>query len=136
MPKLTYLEAQPLGDGVYKMELGRDQIVELETGRVPHMGGLRRGDLTPKPIYAIFSSIMSGRMEGGVGNPFASHAASADICNVVRLGLEGGGMESDKAARLVQDYSPPNRPLNELWDIAAALVYAHLNGVDEEAADA
>lgn len=140
MAKLTYLPAQPIGDGVYELKLGSAQIFELETGRSSSRGGLRCVDVQPKPIYAIFSSIMSGRLEDGnggtVGNPFASQASSGDIRTVVRLGLEGGGMDSSEASRIVREFGPPNRPLSELWDIAAALVFAHLQGVEQDEGDA
>lgn len=136
MNKLTYLPAQPIGNGVYRMELGTMEIFELETGMVPG-GGPRQLGATPRPIHLILSSLMSGRIEDGeggtVGNPFASIASEGDIRNVVRLGLIGGGMDKDDAREIVNKFSPPHRPLSELHDIAAALVYAHIVGVDDVA---
>ncbi|MFP5434172.1 MAG: hypothetical protein ACLGIM_13810 [Alphaproteobacteria bacterium] len=136
MAKLTYLPAQPIGDGVYRLQLGRLEVFELETGMVAG-GGLRQIGVTPKPIHLIMSSIMSGRIEDGaagtVGNPFASVASESDILNVVHLGLVGGGMDRDDAWEIVSKFGPPNRPLSEMHDIAAALVYAHIVGVDNEA---
>ena len=66
MNKLTYLPAQPIGDGVYRLQLGRLEVFELETGMVAG-GGLRLIGVTPKPIHLIMSSIMSGRIEDGAG---------------------------------------------------------------------
>ncbi len=135
MSKLTYLPAQPFAGGVHRFELGAAQIIELETGRTMRTG-LRQVGVVPKPIYATFAGIMSGRLpdaDGGtIGNPFASQASAIDIQNVVRLGLEGGGMDAGEAARLVRENSPPHKPMSELWDIAAALVYAHIEGVEQD----
>ncbi|WP_313393567.1 GTA-gp10 family protein [Sphingobium yanoikuyae] len=133
MPKLTYLPAQPFADGIYRFELGRAELLELETGFNEER--LRMVGVTPRPIMETFSSIMAGRMptaDGGtVGNPFIARASTQDIANIVRLGLRGGGMDASEAAKLVEKHSPPHQPLSYLWDIAAALVYAYLVGIDE-----
>lgn len=97
----------------------------------------RDGD-HPKPIYETFAGLMSGRIETEgrtIGNAFQSGASMVDICNIIRLGLIGGGMSDAHAAKLVRENEPPHRPLNDLWEIAAALVYATLCGVEEAASD-
>ena len=142
MVKVMHLEAQPFGDSHYRMALGSDQIFELETG-MPVVGGLVAGGsprlfgVKPMPVFELFANIMSGRVEaeeGSIGNPFRSGASIANICNVVRLGLIGGGeCSAQEAQELIDEFSPPNRPLKELWDIAAAVLYAALVGIDENA---
>lgn len=151
MGKLTYLPAQPLAGGIYKMALGPAQLFELENGprtvwKPIGEGGaeveitpLRRDSGAPtRAIYEIFAGIMAGRMEVDgttVGNAFQAGASMSDIANIVRLGLIGGGMEASEAAALVAANGPPHAPLNDLWEIAAALVYAVLVGVEEPADD-
>lgn len=148
MHKLTHLPAQPFGDGIYKMALGDAQLYELEHGprtvRIPIGDRGAEVEVTPlrpnfgaptRAIYEIFAGIMSGRIEADgatIGNAFQSAASMTDIVTIVRLGLIGGGCSEAKAAKLVRDYGPPNRPLNELWEIAAALVYAALCGVETD----
>ncbi|EZP72348.1 hypothetical protein BV96_01781 [Sphingomonas paucimobilis] len=136
MSKVMHLEAQPFGDSHYRMAIGPDEIFELETGmsrngRLPELGQ------KPMPIFELFANIMSGRVEtedGSIGNPFRSGASQASICNVVRLGLIGGGeCTPPEASDLIKRFGPPNRPLKELWDIAAAVLYAALVGIDENA---
>ena len=138
-PKVTYLAAQPFAGGTYRMELGPDQIMEIETGMSrssDHMVTMQRYfGVKPMPIFELFSHIMSGRVEqgeGSIGNPFRSGASMALISNVVRLALIGGGECSPADARqLVADNAPPHCPLQELWNIAAAVMYATLVGIDE-----
>ncbi len=140
MAKITHLPAQPFGDGVYRMELGPDQLRELETGLKLEKCGTcmvaTKVNPHPKPIYETFAGLMSGRIETEgrtIGNAFQSGASMIDICNINRLGLIGGGMSDADAAKLVRENEPPHRPLNDLWEIAAALVYATLCGVEEDA---
>ena len=138
MRKATHPEQQ-FGDAVYRFELTPDQIFEIETG-MPMNGGLVAGGvprffgLKPMPIFELFSNIISGRVEaegGSLGNPFRSGASMANICNVVRLALIGGGCDPAKARELVEENAPPNRPLQELWDLASAILYVSLVGMDE-----
>lgn len=147
MTKLTHLPAQPFADGVYKMALGPAELYELEHGpravRIPIGDGGGTVEVTPmranfgapkRGVYEVFASIMSGRIEANgttIGNAFQSTASVDDITTIVRLGLIGGGMKADEARALVASNGPPHRPLNELWEIAAALVYAVLCGIDE-----
>lgn len=141
MSKVMHLEAQPFGNSKYRMALGPDQLFELETG-MSRTGGIIAGGMPrhfgvkPMPIFELFANIMSGRVEsddGSIGNPFRSGASEANICNVVRLGLIGGGECTAREARdLIDQFGPPHRPLMELWDIAAAVLYAALVGIDEK----
>lgn len=140
MAKITHLPAQPFGDGTYRMALGDAEIRELETGL--HLEN--RGTYSvatkvchnPRPIYETFAMIMSGRIESDgttVGNAFQSGASMGDIQRIIVLGLVGGGMDRDEAWELVRRNGPPHVPLNDQWEIAAALVYAVLCGIDETA---
>ena len=74
----------------------------------------------------------------GIGTPFqrlTAHAFKlADLAEVIRLGLIGGGTNPEEAARLVNSYAR-NRPVAEVLPLATAILAARWLGADEVQAD-
>lgn len=58
----------------------------------------------------------------------------ADLAEVIRLGLIGGGTSPEEAARLVNSYAR-NRPIAEVLPLATAILAARWLGADEVQAD-
>ena len=58
----------------------------------------------------------------------------ADLSEVIRLGLIGGGSNPEEAARLVNSYAR-NRPVAEVLPLATAILAARWLGTDEVQAD-
>lgn len=102
---------QAFGDGTYTFRLGLDEIEELE----------RKRDLS---VFQIVMRLAPERRE----------ARLADLSEVLRLGLIGGGMKPVEAMALVRRYVD-QRPLDESRDIAyavglAALMRVHSNELE------
>lgn len=141
-PKQTWI-LHPFGTGVYKFALGVPQCLELER---------KWGS-----IGKIAGDVMVGRIalgSGGDGNPFSPDAESSVgspfhsavsvpmLRDLLIQGLIGGnhgveeGVEATvnprRAKELVDTYGPPERPVEEAWNVAAALVYAVMMGVDPQ----
>lgn len=139
-PRQTWI-MHPFGTGVYKFALGIPQCLELEKG----------GD----GIGKIASDVMIGRIAvgtkadanpfspeatGSIGNPFHAAIGVPMLRAVLTQGLIGGnyGIEDGqevkvsprRAKELVDLYGPPARPIEEAWDVAAALMYAVMVGVE------
>lgn len=55
----------------------------------------------------------------------------ADLSEILRLGLIGGGTHPEEAARLVNTWAK-NRPLSETYPVALDVLDARWNGVDEK----
>ena len=74
----------------------------------------------------------------GIGTLFqrlTAHAFKlADLAEVIRLGLIGGGTDPEEAARLVNSYAR-NRPVAEVLPLATAILAARWLGADEVQAD-
>jgi hypothetical protein len=103
---------QAFGDGTYTFRLGLDEIEELE----------RKRDLS---VFQIVMRLAPERRE----------ARLADLSEVLRLGLIGGGMKPVEAMALVRRYVD-QRPLDESRDIAYAVALAglmrlHSNEIEE-----
>lgn len=58
----------------------------------------------------------------------------ADLSEVIRLGLIGGGASPEEAARLVNSYAR-NRPIAEVQPLATAILAARWLGANEVHAD-
>lgn len=58
----------------------------------------------------------------------------ADLSEVIRLGLIGGGANPEEAARLVSSYAR-NRPVAEVLPLATTILAARWLGADEVQAD-
>ncbi|KRW96257.1 gene transfer agent family protein [Paracoccus sp. MKU1] len=58
----------------------------------------------------------------------------ADLAEVIRLGLIGGGTRPEEADRLVSTYAR-NRPVAEVLPLATAILAARWLGADEVQAD-
>ena len=101
---------QPFGDGVYTFRLGLDEIEELERKR-------------DAGIFEIVERLRSRRCR------------LADIQEVLRIGLIGGGMKPVDVLALVKRYVD-QRPIDENRDIAyavglAGLMRLHSSEVEE-----
>jgi hypothetical protein len=99
------------GDGTYTFRLGLDEIEELE----------RKRDLS---IFTIMNRL----------RPEVREPRLADISEVIRLGLIGGGMKPIDALALTRRYVD-QRPIDENRDVALAIVLAGLSRLHTEAKD-
>lgn len=115
------------GDGEYRFRLGLKQIAELQTKCDAGIG-------------AIYSRLMRGRYRDGediVLNPMEAVWKVQDIYETIRLGLVGGGrglvngeavnVTPEKALALCRQYVE-DRPLLDIWKIAAAIMSACIIG--------
>ena len=99
-------------------------------------------------IGAVFARVLSGRYfpkeELSVppfGNPAEARFSVEDLLEIVRQGLIGGeyGYADDKrvemdaslANRLIANYLFPVRPIKHAWDLAAAIIMASYEGMDD-----
>lgn len=147
MAKLTHLPAQPFANGEYCFRIDRAAVLYLETGRaVNPLSPVHAPRHRPRPLFEIARDIMAARLptaDGTEGNPFASVAAESDIRAIIYSAIVCGNrgmigkkvveVDSEDALALLREYGPPNRPLIQLWDIAAAILYAYLVGVEADA---
>lgn len=102
MSRHAAIETQ-FGDGTYSFRLGLDEIEELE----------RKRDLS---IFTIMHRL----------RPEIREPRLADITEVIRLGLIGGGMAPVDALALTRRYVD-RRPIDENRDVALAIVIAALS---------
>lgn len=114
------------GDGTYRFALGLAQIHELQTKCKTGIG-------------AIYARVIQGRVEGdnSVGHPAYAAYHLDDLVETVRQGLIGGawgmvdGQEVKvgpmRANELVERYALA-MPLGELWNVAAAVLFAKIEG--------
>mgnify|MGYP002622131219 CR=1 FL=1 len=81
---------------------------------------------------------LEAKTETGIGTLFqrlTAHAFRlADLAEVIRLGLIGGGTSPEEADRLVSTYAR-NRPIAEVLPLATAILAARWLGADEVQAD-
>lgn len=98
------------GDGTYTFRLGLAEIEELEEKRDAALFALAR------------------RLD-----PSMREARLADVMEVIRLGLIGGGMKPVEAMVIVRRYVD-GRPLDESRDVAFAVVLAGLMRVHSDQA--
>jgi hypothetical protein len=117
-------------DGEYRFALGLEQINELQN---------KCGD----GIGAIYARVLQGRVNGDVGAGHPAYAAYnlADLDETIRQGLVGGRqgivdgkpvtVEPMRANQLVANYLPA-MPLAKRWDMAAAILFAKIEGFEPE----
>ncbi|UFM63831.1 gene transfer agent family protein [Paracoccus sp. MA] len=81
---------------------------------------------------------LEAKTETGIGvlyQRLLGHAFKlADLSEVIRLGLIGGGTNPEEADRLVSTYAR-NRPVAEVLPLATAILAARWLGADEVQAD-
>lgn len=118
-------------DGEYTFRLGLAQIHELQTKCGAGIG-------------AIYARVLQGRAQGDVlvGHPAFAAYEIVDLVETIRQGLIGGGegivsgqsvkVGALRANELVERYGPgaPGVPLKDMWDIAAAVLYAMIEGYE------
>lgn len=135
MPGQTHIDLA-FADGEYRFALGLEQINELQNAC---------GD----GIGAIYARVLQGRVASDVtvGHPGYAAYKLADLVETVRQGLIGGGqglvndqpikVEAMRANQLVANYLHA-MPLAKQWDLAAAILYAKVEGYEpavDEAGD-
>lgn len=116
-------------DGTYTFALPLLQIHELEQKRGIGIG-------------ALFARVLKGRYEidgQAIGLPQDSEFYAADLIETIRQGMVGGGrgvsdgaevqVTPALATRLITSYVM-NRPLVEVWQLAAAILGACIVGYD------
>lgn len=120
-------------DGSYSFKLGLAQIRELQ-------------EKTKTGIGALYARVLQGRMGEGLaeGHPMYAAFHIDDVRETVRQGLIGGGQgrvdEADvpvtslRATELVERYLDP-MPLIEQWNLAAAILFALVEGYSDEQSD-
>jgi Phage tail tube protein, GTA-gp10 len=113
-------------DGDYRFALGLEQIHELQTKCKVGIGGL-------------YARVVQGRMtdDNSVGHPAFAAYHIDDLVETVRQGLIGGGegivdgadvkVGTLRANDLVTNYLMA-MPLVEQWNLAAAILYAKVEG--------
>lgn len=133
MPAQTHIDLA-FADGEYRFALGLEQINELQNAC---------GD----GIGAIYARVLQGRVASDVtvGHPGYGAYKLADLVETVRQGLIGGGqglvneqpvkVEAMRANQLVANYLHA-MPLSKQWDLAAAILYAKVEGYEPAEADA
>ena len=121
------------GDGDYTFALPVTQLLELQR-------------LCGAGIFTIYGRVLKGRyiLEGGLkfGVPGECEAHALDVYETIRLGLIGGNsglvngqqvtVNANRARELVEIYAHPPVPLKEAWDVAAAILFAAIEGHGED----
>lgn len=117
-------------DGQYLFKLGLAQIRELQ-------------DKTDTGIGALYARILQGRLGDTLeeGHPAFAMYRVDDVRETVRQGLIGGGggrvdgadvpVTALRATELVERYLDP-LPLTEQWNLAAAILFALVEGYADE----
>jgi hypothetical protein len=90
------------GDAEHTFKLTDDMIAELE-----RLTGVGIGALYQRAVAMQFSA--------------------ADLTNIIRLGLIGGGMNPQQAKTLTDTYAV-NRPMSETFPVALDILDARWNG--------
>lgn len=115
-------------DGEYRFALGLAQINELQ-------------NVCGDGIGAIYARVLQGRVASDVTVGHSGYGAYklADLVETVRQGLVGGGqglvdgqvvkVEAMRANQLVANYLH-DMPLSKQWDLAAAILYAKVEGYE------
>jgi hypothetical protein len=121
-------------DGTYRFALGLEQIHELQTKCKAGIG-------------ALYARVLQGRMAEDINVAHPAYAAFhiTDLVETVRQGLIGGGQGTVdgqevkvgalRANELIDRYLMP-LPLMEQWNLAAAILYAKVEGYAPAVADA
>lgn len=121
-------------DGEYRFALGLAQINELQ-------------EKCGAGVGAIYARVLQGRVAGdlGVGHPGYAAYRAEDLRETIRQGLVGGGegmvdgsevkVSALRANALVERYVD-QMPLKEQWDLAAAILFAKIEGYQPAEDDA
>lgn len=124
----------PFADGTYRFALGLAQIHEIQTKRKAGIG-------------AIYARVLQGRMtdDPSIGHPAYGAYYAEDLYETIRQGLIGGGegtvdglpvpVTALRANELVERYALP-APLSEMWQLAAAILFAKIEGYAPAVEDA
>lgn len=123
-------------DGEYRFALGLAQIHELQTKCSAGIG-------------AIYARVLQGRVpDEDMGHPLYAAYHVGDLVETIRQGLIGGGegqvdgqtvkVTATRANELVERYGPGAEgvPLSEMWKLAAAILYAKIEGYEPAVAEA
>jgi hypothetical protein len=133
MPAQTHIDLE-FADGEYRFALGLEQIRELQNAC---------GD----GIGAIYARVLQGRVSADVtvGHPGYAAYKLDDLIETIRQGLIGGGqglvseqavkVEPMRANQLIANYLH-DMPLSRQWDLAAAILYAKIEGYEPAVGDA
>ena len=115
-------------DGEYRFALGLAQVDELQTKCGAGIG-------------ALYARVLQGRLadDPSVGHPMYAGFHLADVRETIRQGLIGGGqglvdgadvtVTALRANDLVDRYLA-DMPLARQWDLAAAILYALVEGYE------
>jgi len=113
-------------DGEYRFALPLEQIRELQ-------------DKTGAGIGELYGRVLKGRLadQVDIGHPAFAAFRVDDVRETIRLGLVGGGegmvdgadvkVSALRANDLISRYVDA-MPLKEQWDLAAAILYAKVEG--------
>lgn len=117
-------------DGEYRFALPLERIDELQSKTGVGIGGL-------------YARVLQGRQESdplAEGHPAYAAYFARDLYETVRQGLIGGGegtvdgqpvvVTTIRANELVERYLA-TMPLREQWDVAAAILFACIEGYDD-----
>lgn len=117
-------------DGTYRFALGLAQIQEVQVKCKAGIG-------------AVYARVVQGRLTDdiSIGHPAYAAYHQEDLLETVRQGLIGGGsglvdgqevkVGALRANELVERYFLP-LPLVEQWKLAAAILYAKIEGYEPE----
>lgn len=123
-------------DGEYRFALGLAQIHELQTKCGAGIG-------------VIYARVLQGRVpDDDIGHPLYAAYHANDLVETIRQGLIGGGegivdgqpikVSAMRANDLVERYGPgaDGVPLSAMWKLAAAILFAKIEGYEPAADDA
>ncbi|WP_288338484.1 hypothetical protein [uncultured Sphingomonas sp.] len=136
----------PFGDGLYRLQLGRKQVEELERS-CAYQG--KNGEIIPLGVGAIFARVAKGRAFLPTGEVdwsniteaeiLASEITQRDCVETIRLGLIGGNhgivngtevpVSAARALQLIDAYVV-GQPVQDAWHYAFATLGALIYGVE------
>jgi len=121
----------PFADGVYLFRLPLTMIYEIQRK-------------TNSPIGAVFARVLKGRYligEESFGMPTEGEYRVEDLMETMRCGLIGGGqglvggetiqVGPPLVLELMNNYAYPAVPLKKMWEMAAAVLMACVEGYDD-----
>lgn len=129
-PRLMQTEIRlAFADGEYRFALGLNQIHEIQSKCKAGIG-------------AIYARVLQGRLpdQPEIGHPLYAAYQVEDLQETIRQGLIGGGeglvdgqivkVTATRANELVERYGPGAEgvPLSEMWQLAAAILFAKIEG--------
>jgi hypothetical protein len=123
----------PFADGIYSFRLTLEGIQEIQS-----KAGVGFGE--------VFARLLAGRYDDGTtagfGLPTEAKWDVRDVINVIRQGLIGGGAADVDGEKIIVDPVTANRliamyigtgahPWKEAWDLAAAIAFAAVEGIED-----